>query len=97
MENWFWLTQNLGIVASTIIVFGEENCFCKAEPNMWQIAFFQFWGCRSDSWLGKSWTKQALIKYSSVDMHIQCGSINICTSSLQKKCNHIIKNDQKIR
>jgi len=60
MEDWFWLTQKLGIVASTRIAFVEENRFCKAEPNMWQIGFFQLWGCRSDSGLGKSWTKQAL-------------------------------------
>jgi len=42
MDNWLWLTQKLGTVASTRIAFGEENCFCKVEPNMWQIAFFQF-------------------------------------------------------
>jgi len=46
MENWFKSTQKIGIVASGRIAFEGQNCFCKTEPNMWKIVFFNSRGSR---------------------------------------------------
>jgi len=42
MENWFLLTQKLGIVASSRIAFGGYKQFWKAKPNMIENLIFTF-------------------------------------------------------